>query len=128
MVSQFNTIKLTLLIYRICWLVEEKQIYSLITKCSILENYLIRSLNQFLEQQTNILLLSKLMLEPILNMTEKKDSLDIMNEMNMQELLQHPVIVDVINLINEGELSITSSALGLSRTFYCAIDMSTFKQ
>lgn len=36
MISQFNTIKITLLIYRICWKIEERQIYSLITKCSVL--------------------------------------------------------------------------------------------
>ena len=68
------------------------------------------------------------MTEPILNLTEKKDSLDIMQEMNMKELLQHPAIVDVINLIYEGHLSITTSALGLSRTFFCALEMSAFKQ
>jgi len=36
MVSQFNTIKITLLIYMICWKIEERQIYTLITKCSVL--------------------------------------------------------------------------------------------
>jgi hypothetical protein len=35
-ISQFNTIKIALLIYRICWKIEQKQIYSLITKCSLL--------------------------------------------------------------------------------------------
>jgi len=49
MISQFNTIKITLLIYRICWKIEEKQIYSLITKCSLLKAYLISSLSQYLE-------------------------------------------------------------------------------
>jgi hypothetical protein len=39
--------------------------------------------------------------EPILSMTEKKDCLDIMNEMEMQELLKHPVVVEVINLVYE---------------------------
>jgi len=37
MLSQYNPIKITLLIYRICWKIEERQIYSLITKCSVLE-------------------------------------------------------------------------------------------
>ena len=36
MINQFNTIKIALLIYRICWKIEQKQIYSLITKCSLL--------------------------------------------------------------------------------------------
>jgi len=35
-------------------------------------------------------------------MTERKDCLDIMYEMNMQELLQHPVVVEVLNLVYEG--------------------------
>lgn len=35
-ISQFNTIKIVLLIYRICWKIEQKQIYSLITKCNLL--------------------------------------------------------------------------------------------
>jgi len=42
------------------------------------------------------------MSEPILHMTERKDSLDIMYEMNMSELLQHPVVVEVLNLVYEG--------------------------
>lgn len=35
-INQFNTIKIALLIFRICWKIEQKQIYSLITKCSLL--------------------------------------------------------------------------------------------
>ena len=35
-------------------------------------------------------------------MTERKDSLDIMLEMNMDKLLKHPVIVEVLNLVYEG--------------------------
>ena len=49
MISQFNTIKVTLLIYRICWKIEEKEIYSLITKCSLLQAYLINSLSKYFE-------------------------------------------------------------------------------
>mgnify|MGYP000930980281 CR=1 FL=1 len=33
LISQYNTIKVSLLIYRICYKIEKKQIYSLITKC-----------------------------------------------------------------------------------------------
>ena len=87
MISQFNTIKITLLIYRICWKIEERQVYSLITKCSALQSYLIKSLSKYFEMQNNILVLYKFMSEPILHMTERKDSLDIMYEMNMSEML-----------------------------------------
>ena len=57
------------------------------------------------------------MREPIFHMTESKDSLDIMLEMNMESLLTHPVIVEVLNLVNEGKFSVDSSALSLSQTF-----------
>jgi len=66
------------------------------------------------------------MTEPILHMTERKDCLDIMYEMNMQELLQHPVIVEVLNLVYEGKYSISSSALSMSQTFFCLFEMETF--
>jgi hypothetical protein len=49
-ISQFNTIKVALLIYRICWKIEKRQIYSLITKCTLLQNYLIKSLCTYFEK------------------------------------------------------------------------------
>ena len=57
------------------------------------------------------------MREPIYHMTERKDSLDIMLEMKMETLLQHPVIVEVLNLVYEGKFSVDSSAMSLSQTF-----------
>jgi len=54
------------------------------------------------------------MSEPILHMTERKDSLDIMYEMNMQQLLKHPVVIEVLNLVYEGKYSVSSSALSMS--------------
>lgn len=50
MTNQFNTIKISMLIYRICYKIEEKNIYSLITKCSLLKNYLIKSLVEYFEK------------------------------------------------------------------------------
>ena len=50
MLSQFNTIKYSLLIYRISWKIAEKKIYSLITKCSLLNNYIHKSLEGYLER------------------------------------------------------------------------------
>ena len=61
LVSQFNCIKIALLIFRICWKIEKKQIYSLITKCQLLQNYLIKSLCKYFELQNNILTLHKFM-------------------------------------------------------------------
>ncbi len=65
------------------------------------------------------------MTEPIFHMTERKDSLDIMLEMNMETLLKHPVIVEVLNLAYEGKYSADSSALALSQTFQCFFNMDT---
>jgi len=65
------------------------------------------------------------MSEPILHMTERKDSLDIMYEMNMQKLLQHPVVVEVLNLVYEGKYSVSSSSLSMSQTFQCTLEMET---
>ena len=62
-------------------------------------------------------MLYNFMREPIFHMTERKDSLDIMLEMNMEDLLNNPVIVEVLNLVNEGKYSVDSSVLSLSQTF-----------
>ena len=65
------------------------------------------------------------MIEPVLHTSEKRDSLDLMHEMNVQELLAHPVIIEIINLIYEGEYSVRSSKLGLSKTFACLFELRT---
>ena len=44
MLSTYNTIKYALLIYRISWKIAQKKIYSLITKCTLLNAYLEKSL------------------------------------------------------------------------------------
>jgi len=130
---QYNTIKYSLLIYQVCFKIEKKKIYSLITKCSMLQAYLEQSITQFLKRQSHIAQLSKLMQEPIFHMTEKKDSLDLMLEMKMDTLLKHPVIVEVLNLVYEGQYSCDSSALNLSLTFQSffkmeAIDLKSITQ
>lgn len=63
------------------------------------------------------------MSEPILHMTEKKDSLDIMYEMDMKELLLHPAIVELLNLVYEGKYSVSSSSLNISPTFVALLQM-----
>ena len=123
MLCQFNTIKYSLLIYRITWKIERKKIYSLITKCSTLDTYICHSLSKYLERQHHISQLYKFMTESIFHMTERKDSLDIMLEMNMETLLKHPVIVEVLNLAYEGKYSADGSALSLSQTFSSFFNM-----
>lgn len=49
-VSQYNTIKVALLVYRICWRVEQKKIYSLTTKCQMLQKYIMTSIKKYFEK------------------------------------------------------------------------------
>lgn len=115
-ISQYNTIKVSLLVYRITFKVDQKKIYSIATKCQMLQKYIMQSIQKYFEKQNNIQVLSKQMSEPILHMTEKKDCLDIMLEMDMQDLLKHPVVIEVLNLVYEGKYSISSTALSMSQT------------
>ena len=57
------------------------------------------------------------MSEPMLCKTSVKDSFDVMMEMKMYDLLQHPIVVEVINLVYEGEYSVDSSIISTSLTF-----------
>ena len=65
LVSQYNTIKVSLLIYRLCWRIDQKQIYSLATKCQLLSKYIMTSIQKYFEKQNNIQVLMKYMLSLI---------------------------------------------------------------
>mmetsp|Transcript_11802 Transcript_11802/g.18134 ORF Transcript_11802/g.18134 Transcript_11802/m.18134 type:complete len:94 (-) Transcript_11802:2090-2371(-) len=65
--------------------------------------------------------------EPVLDMAGAKDSLDIMLEMNMEEILNHPVVVEVLNLVYEGQYSVDSQSIYLSQTFQSFFQMDTFE-
>jgi len=54
------------------------------------------------------------MTEPVLSLDVQRDSLDIMLEMNMEDILNHPVIVEVLNLVYEGMYTVDNQALFLS--------------
>mmetsp|Transcript_31436 Transcript_31436/g.48061 ORF Transcript_31436/g.48061 Transcript_31436/m.48061 type:complete len:136 (+) Transcript_31436:1665-2072(+) len=114
MLSTYNTIKMALLVFRITWKITEKKIYSLITKCFVLNKFIIESLNKYLTRQHHIAQLYKLMREPVFHMTENKDSLDLMFEMNMHILLNNPVVIEVLNLVNEGQYSVDINVVNLS--------------
>ena len=105
------------MIYKISWLIQQKKIYSLITKCEIINRYILNSLTKYLESFSNVSQLYKFMHEPVLNMSKSQDSLDIILEMDMEDILNHPVIVEVLNLVYEGQYSVDSSTLYLSQTF-----------
>ena len=66
------------------------------------------------------------MTEPIFHTNERKDCLDIMLEMNMQELLKDPIVIEVLNLVYEGKYSASNSSLSMSQTFSCFLDWETF--
>lgn len=68
----------------------------------------------YLDKQQHISILLKMMTERIFHLTERKDSLDIMNEMGMDPLLKHQVVVEVLNLVYEGKYSVDSSLFTLS--------------
>jgi len=121
MLSTYNTIKMALLIYRISWKIFDKKIYSLITKCFVLNKIIIDSLQKYLAKQHHIAQLYRLIREPVFHMTEVKDSLDLMYEMNLSVLLNHPVIIEVINLVNEGQYSVDIQVIDLSQTFQCLL-------
>ena len=84
-----------------------------------------RSLKKYLAKQNNILTLHKFMTEPILHLTRRQDCLDIMLEMDMHEILCHPVIVEVLNLVYEGKFSANSDALSLSLTYQNTVEIDT---
>ena len=50
-------------------------------------------------------------------MNERKDTLDIMLEMNVSVLLKNPTLIEVLNLVYEGKYSVSNSSLSLSQTF-----------
>ena len=66
------------------------------------------------------------MTEPIFHMKEKKDCLDIMLEMDLKELLMHPIVIEVLNLVYEGKYSASDNSLSMSLTFSCLLEMETF--
>lgn len=60
---------------------------------------------KYFEQQTNILVLHRLMSEPVISLTRKYDSFDMIVEMKINELLNSPTVVEVLNLVYEGKYS-----------------------
>jgi len=72
-------------------------------------------------------MLEKMLREPILELGGEKDSFDLMQEMNMNSLLSHPVIIEVLNLVYEGQYSIKSPSLHLIQTFYFMFETDVFE-
>ena len=126
MISQVNTINVSLLIYRISWKIERKRIYSLITKCQILNKYIFRSLTIYLNGVTSVDQLHKFMLERVLHTKEERDLLDYMLEMELSEILNHQMIIEVLELVYEGKLATEDNSLFLLTTLESFIETSMF--
>ena len=89
----------------------------------MIQTHIVKCLEKYFDLQNNILVLHRQMSEPMLHLTVDHDSLDYLKEMEIAELLKHPVVVEVLNYVYEGRYSISSSPLGLMRTFACYFDM-----
>ena len=117
MVSQYNPIKVSLLIYRICWQIEQRRIYSLVAKCKVLQEYLLKSLLKYFDHNSNILKLRKFMLEPCMGLSGGMDCFDLIYQMQLQIIMGHSTVIEVVDMINQGEYSISQSALTVSQTY-----------
>jgi hypothetical protein len=54
------------------------------------------------------------MREPVLNPIERRDSMDLMLMFDMDRIIQHKVVEEVLNLVFDGKYSIDSSMLDIS--------------
>jgi hypothetical protein len=67
-----------------------------------------------------------LLREPILHSKEQRDSMDMMFEMSMDDLIQHKVVEEVLNLVYDGKFSIDTNPLYLSSLWNTFEQMHTF--
>ena len=103
-----------MLLYRFAWKIERKGVYSLFQKCTQLKDYLLNSLEKYLKIQSHIAQVYKLVREQILHTTERKDCLDYILEMKIERLMNNPIIIEVLNLVYEGQYSVDCSITSLS--------------
>ena len=87
LINCYNPIKCSILVYEICWKIKNQNVYSLQRKCDEITAYILKSLEQYLNEQQNISHLYRLMREPVLHPTERLDSMDLMLIMNMEKLI-----------------------------------------
>lgn len=89
-------------------------------------NYIKESLDRYFNLQGNINHLYRLMREPILHVSQQQDSMDLMLLMDIDDLIQHKVVEEVLNLVYDGKYSIDTSPLYLSSLWNTLISMNTF--
>jgi hypothetical protein len=66
------------------------------------------------------------MREPILNPIERRDSMDLMLLFDMDRIIQHKVVEEVLNLVFDGKYSIDSSMLDISSLWVFITQIDTF--
>ena len=54
------------------------------------------------------------MKEPVLHPNERKDTMDLLLHLDMDRIIQHKVVEEVLNLVFDGKYSIDSSMLDIS--------------
>lgn len=89
--------------------------------------YLTKSLDRYFHKSNvNVNHIYKLMKEPILNQREQKDSMDLILMMDTNDIIQHEVVEEVLNLVYDGKYSIDTSPLYLSSMYNILTTMPTF--
>ena len=63
------------------------------------------------------------MQEPLLSIEDNSNLMDILLQMDMEDTLNHPVIVEVLSVVQEGQYSVDTSIFNLSQTFQTFIQM-----
>ena len=66
------------------------------------------------------------MREPVLNPIERRDSMDLMLMFDMDRIIQHKVVEEVLNLVFDGKYSIDSSMLDISSLWVFITQIDTF--
>ena len=66
------------------------------------------------------------MREPVLNPIERRDSMDLMLMFDMDRIIQHKVVEEVLNLVFDGKYSIDSSMLDISSLWIFITQIDTF--
>lgn len=66
------------------------------------------------------------MREPVLNPIERRDSMDLMLLFDMDRIIQHKVVEEVLNLVFDGKYSIDSSMLDISSLWVFITQIDTF--
>jgi hypothetical protein len=106
--------------------IKVKKVWQLMTLCKQLETKIEESLNRYFQLHTDITVLRRMCSEPIFHLTEHKNSIDLMVDMQMDSILRNPVVVEVINLLYEGIYSVDVSLIEVGMSYHSLLNVETF--